>query len=137
MTDLAYFIERTYDNYLPDALSWHYYGQNGELENLGEDSFSSYLKVYRDELNKYTKNGYTNLETVQTHLNEFNVFIAFSTEKYMYSALVPEVYRYIQSLLSATDVTSVNWAALAGEKSDGLSYELINSLSYERYPAIK
>ena len=135
MTDLAYFIERTYDNYLPDALSWHYYGQNGELENLGEDSFSSYLKVYRDELNEYTKNGYTNLETVQTHLNEFNVFIAFSTEKYMYSALVPEVYRSIQSLLSATDVTSVNWAALAGEKSDGLSYELINSLSYERYPA--
>lgn len=135
MTDFAYFIESTYDECLPDAFSWHYYGQMGEFENLDSDSFSYYLKAYRDEINKYTENGYTDLQTVQTHLNEFNVFIAFTTEMYMYSELVPQMYKSMQALLNATDVTSANWAALAGEKKDGISYELINSLSYERYPA--
>ena len=135
MTDLAYYIESVYDHYLPDAFSWHYYGQNGEFEDLGTDSFSYYLNSYREVINRYVLDGYSDLETVQTHLNEFNVFIAFTTEMYMYSELVPQMYKAMQSLLRASDVTSANWAALAGEKRDGISYELINSLSYERYPA--
>lgn len=136
LTDLGYFIEKTYDEALADAFSWHYYGQNGECEDLGEDSFSSYLKAYRDVINEYTATGnYPRLETVQTHLNEFNVYIMGTTEKYMSAEIVPCMFKAMDGILSASDVTNLNWAALVGEKTDGLSYEMINGLSYERYPS--
>lgn len=137
ITDLGYFIERMYAENVPaDALSWHYYGQNGETEGLGEDSFSYYLNSYRGVLNEYVAAGmYPGLETVQTHLNEYNVYIAGTTEQYMYASIIPYMYKAMDDLLVAGDVTSINWAALVGEKNDKLSYELINGLSYERYPA--
>ncbi len=136
MTDLAYFIERTYGDCLADAFSWHYYGHDGETEDLGADSFSYYLNSYRDVLNGYLATGlYPALETVQTHINEYNVYIAGTTEKYMSAEIVPYMFRAMDDLLAAGDVTSINWAALVGEKNDKLSYELINGLSYERYPA--
>lgn len=136
VTDLGYFIERTYDEALADAFSWHYYGQDGACENLGEDSFSYYLNAYREVINGYTATGnYPKLETVQTHLNEFNVYVMGTTEKYMSAEIVPYMFKAMDGILQASDITNMNWAALVGEKTDGLSYEMINGLSYERYPS--
>lgn len=137
MDDVSYYLERVYkENAMPDAFSWHYYGQDGETEGLVEGNFSDYVNAYRRVLKSYenTEMG-ASLKTVQTHINEINTYVAKTTEKYMYAEIVPTMFKLMNNVLKASDISWTNFAALVGEKTDGLSYEMINGLSYERYPS--
>ncbi|MGN1100323.1 MAG: hypothetical protein ACI4S9_08235 [Christensenellales bacterium] len=145
-TDWQRFVEAVYDNYLPDAISWHYYGREGQISGrLDEtENFSWYLDAVRQGLNGY-QNGthedlaegvsYPNLETLQQNLNEFNIYQPSVDDIYQTVRMLPGMFYAFDTLLQATDITRVSWAALVGEKNDGLSYDLIDGLSHQRYPA--
>lgn len=140
------FIERTYDEYMPDAVSWHYYGRQGQISGRDDEyeNFSSYLTAIRSSLQGYQDGthpdlaegvSYPRLETVQQHLNEFNIFQPSMDAIYQTVEMLPGMFYAFDTLLAATDVTRVSWAALVGEKNGKLSYDLIDGQSYQRYPA--
>ena len=140
------FIERTYDEYMPDAVSWHYYGREGQISGRADEyeNFSSYLGAIRSSLQGYQDGthadlaegvSYPKLETMQQHLNEFNIFQPSVDAIYQTVEMLPGMFYAFDELLAATDVTRVSWAALVGEKNGKLSYDLIDGQSYQRYPA--
>ena len=140
------FIERTYENYMPDAVSWHYYGREGQISGRQDEyeNFSSYLNAMRSSLQGYQDGthedlaegvSYPKLETMQQHLNEFNIFQPSVDAIYQTVEMLPGMFYAFDELLTATDVTRVSWAALVGEKNGKLSYDLIDGQSYQRYPA--
>ncbi len=140
------FIERTYEEYMPDAVSWHYYGRQGQISGRQDEyeNFSSYLKAMRSSLQGYQDGThadladgvkYPKLETVQQHLNEFNIFQPSMDAIYQTVEMLPGMFYAFDDLLAATDVTRVSWASLVGEKNGKLSYDLIDGQSYQRYPA--
>ena len=145
-TDFQRFIERTYDGYLPDAVSWHYYGRQGQIKGREDETenFSAYLNAMRSSLQGYQTGAhadlsagvsYPALETVQQHVNEFNIYQPGADAIYQTVEMLPGMFYAFDELLAATDVTRVSWASLVGEKTGKLSYDLIDGQSYQRYPA--
>lgn len=145
-TDWKRLIDACYEEYMPDAVSWHYYGREGQMKDRVDETenFAHSLETVRsaikgfqfgtsDEISGGRK--YEKLETLQMHVNEFNIYQPSADDIYQTVEIVPGMFSAIKQLLDATDITRVSWAALLGEKSDGLSYDLIDSLSYQRYPA--
>ncbi len=146
-TDFQRFIEKTSEaDMLPDAISWHYYGRQGQISGREDvsENLSSYLNPMRSSLQGY-QNGthpdleegtsYPELETMQQHLNEFNIYQPSVDAIYQTVEMLPGMFYAFDELLAATDVTRVGWAALVGEKNGKLSYDLIDGQSLQRYPA--
>lgn len=144
-SDFARFVEMsTASGTLPDFISWHYYGRETQISGRADESenFDAYLLPIRNALNTF-QNGtnaeatraYSELETVQQHVNEFNIYQPAVDTVYMNEGMLPGMFYAFDKLLAATDLTRIAWASLLGEKNDGLSYDLINALSLQRYPA--
>lgn len=146
-TNFQRFIERTSaENMLPDAISWHYYGRQGQISGREDasENLASYLNTMRSSIQGY-QNGthadleegvnYPELETMQQHLNEFNIYEPSVDAIYQTVEMLPGMFYAFDALLAATDVTRVNWASLVGEKNGKLSYDLIDGQSLQRYPA--
>lgn len=140
------FIEATYDDYLPDAISWHYYGRETDIINRDDptENLDWYLQSVRNGLNSYQdgtnadiegNKKYEKLQTVQQHLDEFNIFQPWMDDVYQTTGMLPGMFTAFKKLLSATDVTRVSWASLTGDAKDGLGYDLIDGLSLQRFPA--
>lgn len=146
-TNFQRFIERTsVADMLPDAISWHYYGRQGRISGRedADENFSTYLSAMRSSLQGYQDGthsdlgegvSYPELETVQQHLNEFNIFQPSAEAIYQTVEMLPGMFYAFDELLAATDVTRVSWASLVGEKNGRLSYDLIDGQSLQRYPA--
>lgn len=145
-TDFARFITRSAAaGQTPDFVSWHYYGRGASLDsaNMGEnEKFDTYVNAIRTAINTFqdgTHNeagrAYTELETLQQHVNEFNIFQPSVDGVYMTEKMLPGMFNAMERLLDATDLTRIMWASLLGEKKDGLGYDLIDALSLQRYPA--
>ena len=73
---------------------------------------------------------YPALETVQQHVNEFNIYQPGADAIYQTVEMLPGMFYAFDELLAATDVTRVSWASLVGEKTGKLSYDLIDGQSY-------
>jgi len=113
-----------------DFISWHYYGKNGSLSNFD----ASYLFPIRQALSADPA-----WDTVQQHLNEFNV-IQPGDPTYSDSLMVKHVYRAIERLVRATDVTQVFWACTFNERSESEQASGFSLISYdtrERFPAYR
>jgi len=135
MDDVTYFFERCKnEDVTPDAFSWHYYGKGGEVTGIEKNGFDYYLNDYRRVLNAYQGTDYWNkLKYMGTHLNELNTYAPGGDDIYLTARVVPTMKNLMDLILNASDIDYAHFAALVGEKTDGLSYEAINGLSYERY----
>ena len=151
MTKWERFISRTaQENVLPDSISWHFYGREGELENivgLGGDgeNFSVYRNAILNALTT-TQTGtsenddtvYTELATMQQNLNEFNIYQPLaesSAEMWNSAQVVPGMFNAIETLLAANDITRVNWATFLSEQRNGVGCSSIDTYSLQRYAA--
>ena len=151
MTRWERFVSRAAaQNLLPDAISWHFYGRDGKLENikgLGGDgeNFSVYrqailkaLTASQGGISANDKTAYADLATMQQHLNEFNVYQPLaesSREMWNGTAVVPGMFDAIETLLAANDITRVNWATFLSEQTNGVGCSAVDLYSLQRYPA--
>ncbi len=112
------------ENAMPDALSWHYYGQpEGQMEgNLDMTTdFSYWLSVIRSAFNE-TQNGThkglqgqkIDLSTMQQLVTEYHPASSLETREGTVGN-VPAMYDSIGYSLDATDLTKVYWACYVSE----------------------
>jgi hypothetical protein len=103
---------------IPDAFSWHYYGQpDGMMEDNMDvtDDFSYWLSTMRNAFNE-TQNG-TNTElgmavdlsTVQQLLTEYHAASSLDSKEDTVGN-ISKMYDSIGYALNATDITKVYWA---------------------------
>lgn len=145
-TDWKRLVDSCYEKYMPDQVSWHYYGREGQIRNRDDDTenFSYYLNAARNAIRGFQFGTsdecggvkYDKLDTLQMLVNEFNIYQPSSDDIYQTTRMIPGMFDAIDVILQATDVTKVSWSALIGEKKDGLNYGLIDGLSFQRYPAL-
>ena len=124
--------EAVSNNVTPDFISWHYYGNSGNISNLDPE----YLLPIRNFLKNDSR-----LSKVQSHLNEFNIFQPSQDPNYKTYDYVPELMSTIERLNKATDITRIHWAASLEERSEaamtGPGYGLIGFDTNQRYPLFR
>ncbi|MGN1099979.1 MAG: hypothetical protein ACI4S9_06505, partial [Christensenellales bacterium] len=144
-TDFERFVERSAAaDMLPDFVSWHYYGRGGVMEGLSSDAhnFSDYrysvmnaLEALQNGTDENVSGAYPELETVQQHLNEFNIYAPAGDEIYRTTGMIPGMFSAIDTILNANDITRATWAGLLCEWQNELSYDMIDTVSLQRYPS--
>lgn len=123
------FLDKVLEEKAPlDFISWHYYGRNGRLD--GKNPFQEYIAAARGLLEQYPE-----YSTLQQHLNEFNLFEPGADLIYRTYQMVPYIFKAIERLNQATDITRVFWASTIGSGEPGCN--LINRADGERYPAYR
>lgn len=149
-TNLESFVEKAADaDQLPDVITWHYYGREGKIENVPKKEgdihafeFSEYregimngIEALQNGTSANINTAYSGLETVQQHLNEFNIYGPATDDIYRTTRMVPAMLDTMDTLLDASDITRVAWAALLAEWQNDLSYDMIDTITLQRYPA--
>lgn len=150
LTEWESFIKQASENdVLPDSISWHFYGRNGQLEDIkGLSGDGENFSVYRNAIlnaltasqNGTSENDKTayNLSTMQQHLNEFNIYVPLhedSAQMWNSTQVVPGMFNAIETLLNANDITRVNWATFLSEQVNGVGCSAVDLYSLQRYPA--
>ncbi len=133
-----YFMEQSEaSGYMPDALSWHFYGgPNGKYEGNDDEmqNFSYWLYNIRRTLNGYQEGTAEGLggkrydiSTMQQHVTEFHPCTNQNSIVDDTANCLPGFYNSFKTLKDATDITRVSWPSFISN-----DFYLLKDTSYAR-----